>query len=591
MVKVSSKEKDKSEYRVPTGIPLSIHTDMGANFESKLLGYSKTRTTYAYPQGDGLIERSHRVLNQMLKQYVNTVGRDWDLALPYIAMAYRSTVHDSTGFTPNMLMLGRELNLPIHIVYGTVDYSKISTMEYMCQLLKMMEESFRIVRKNIGHAQKHYKEVYDKRIHGPGYEQGDKVWIYLPFPKPGFPSKFHKPWYGPHIVTKKVNEQTYIVEPTLPLKPGKLKVVHYNKLKPYIEYKGPVRGDESRGSTDGRSSIESMGVTTRQRAMRLPDESEPSSISGGLGGNRGESESGRSKPSSRGESTPDVSRIESSKESSNGESNTNVSQRGSSTQEGNITDLIDFNVFDGEERETGNTVRSGGLSRDDSSRQSTVSSQYQSAVSSVQWSDEHDSRGDIQEESEQSERLGRDNSSRQSSSVQMDQAVQGHMPLSPVVQVVVGPDEDSDDMEEGRRNELGIEVGMEEEAEMDTSVASWWPSSGARSGYSGFSTQPSKEEKDSTVSTQSWWPESDARSGFEGFSSLSESSGWPDSRSMAERDELSQLSGDVRRMLNESLEVNVNSLPTSPEPDRSRPERYTTRYGRKINKPERYGKI
>ena len=28
--------------------------------------------------------------------------------LPYIIMAYRSTVHESTAFSPNILMLGRE---------------------------------------------------------------------------------------------------------------------------------------------------------------------------------------------------------------------------------------------------------------------------------------------------------------------------------------------------------------------------------------------------------------------------------------------------------------------------------------------------
>jgi hypothetical protein len=32
-------------------------------------------------------------------------------------MAYRSIVHESTGISPNMLMLGREATAPIHLMY------------------------------------------------------------------------------------------------------------------------------------------------------------------------------------------------------------------------------------------------------------------------------------------------------------------------------------------------------------------------------------------------------------------------------------------------------------------------------------------
>lgn len=34
-------------------------------------------------------------------------------------MAYRSTVHERTKCTPNLVMLGRETNLPIDVLAGT----------------------------------------------------------------------------------------------------------------------------------------------------------------------------------------------------------------------------------------------------------------------------------------------------------------------------------------------------------------------------------------------------------------------------------------------------------------------------------------
>ena len=45
--------------------------------------------------------------------------RNWDVYLPQIAGAIRSTVNRSTGFTPNkLIMLGREVFKPVDAVFG-----------------------------------------------------------------------------------------------------------------------------------------------------------------------------------------------------------------------------------------------------------------------------------------------------------------------------------------------------------------------------------------------------------------------------------------------------------------------------------------
>ena len=41
--------------------------------------------------------------------------RDWDRQLWYATFAYRCTPQESTGETPNMVMLGREVFLPIDL--------------------------------------------------------------------------------------------------------------------------------------------------------------------------------------------------------------------------------------------------------------------------------------------------------------------------------------------------------------------------------------------------------------------------------------------------------------------------------------------
>ncbi|CAC5397452.1 unnamed protein product [Mytilus coruscus] len=45
-------------------------------------------------------------------------SRDWDEQLPWALMAYRSSEHETTKLSPCMLMLGREIELPIDLIYG-----------------------------------------------------------------------------------------------------------------------------------------------------------------------------------------------------------------------------------------------------------------------------------------------------------------------------------------------------------------------------------------------------------------------------------------------------------------------------------------
>ena len=57
-------------------------------------------TTPWHPSGNGLIERFNRTLGEMLRQRVSLHQKDWDEDLHLMTMAYRSTIHETTGMTP-----------------------------------------------------------------------------------------------------------------------------------------------------------------------------------------------------------------------------------------------------------------------------------------------------------------------------------------------------------------------------------------------------------------------------------------------------------------------------------------------------------
>ena len=99
--------------------PVRILSDQGPEFESKmfaelchLLDIEKIRTTAYKPSTNGNVERYHSTLNSMLAKVVACNQRDWDLHVPPVLAAYRASRHESTGFSPNYMLFGRENRAP-----------------------------------------------------------------------------------------------------------------------------------------------------------------------------------------------------------------------------------------------------------------------------------------------------------------------------------------------------------------------------------------------------------------------------------------------------------------------------------------------
>jgi len=105
------------------GLPRQLHSDLGKNFESKLFyelcliaGINKSHTTAFHPHSDGQTERMNRTLLQMLKTTADDNLATWPQHLPTVMAAYCMTVHKTTGMTPNMAMLGREVMFPAALI-------------------------------------------------------------------------------------------------------------------------------------------------------------------------------------------------------------------------------------------------------------------------------------------------------------------------------------------------------------------------------------------------------------------------------------------------------------------------------------------
>ena len=64
----------------------------------------------------------HCTVEQVLRYYVTAYQTDWDLLLPLCELALNSTKSSSTGYTPAMVLYGREPVLPVeHAVRDVTD--------------------------------------------------------------------------------------------------------------------------------------------------------------------------------------------------------------------------------------------------------------------------------------------------------------------------------------------------------------------------------------------------------------------------------------------------------------------------------------
>ncbi|KAJ3651676.1 hypothetical protein Zmor_017700 [Zophobas morio] len=220
------------------GTPRMLLTDCGTQFLSELfqemcriLGIEKIQTSPYRPSTNGVIERMHHVLKTMLSHYISEEYIEWDEMIPFVVMAYRNRVHESTKETPFFLMHGRDMELPFHTLLNPTRVRYNFDEHYPSELMARMQHALQTAGYNLERNNQLRCDKRNKKTKYQHYQQGDKVYLFTPAVKgKKLASKFYPKWSGPYRVITQTGPVNYLIKEI-----GKTKelLVHESRMKPW----------------------------------------------------------------------------------------------------------------------------------------------------------------------------------------------------------------------------------------------------------------------------------------------------------------------------------------------------------------------
>ena len=138
----------------------------------------KIRTTPYHPQGDGQLELN-KSLMKILSKLISDHRHDWLDFVPKAVLAYNTSVHESTLFTPYRLMFGREAILPSDAILrfetAPPQGSVHKYPNYIVPQKQQLKETEQLARQNLKPVQKFQKAYYKQQV----------PWSKVPCRRPG----------------------------------------------------------------------------------------------------------------------------------------------------------------------------------------------------------------------------------------------------------------------------------------------------------------------------------------------------------------------------------------------------------------------
>ena len=185
------------------GIPHVIVADRDSTWTSKFwtalckhLNMKMELTTARHQNANGLAEAAVKTVKRMLTTVLNTIPtvESWVEALPVIQLAYNNMPHTSTGFSPNELTYGTNLN---STMLGVIPEDNVpAAAELAADVQRLVEAAI----SNLVKAQTEQAKYYNRKRVSTSFEVGEKVLLSIEGLNIPMSPKYTEKYMGPFEV-------------------------------------------------------------------------------------------------------------------------------------------------------------------------------------------------------------------------------------------------------------------------------------------------------------------------------------------------------------------------------------------------------
>lgn len=116
----------------------------------------------------------------MITTYSQKDQRKWNEVLPQVMMAYRAASHPSIGVSPNKMVLGRNVVMPLEAIGPRPkDNSEApETDKYVLKLQENLAKVHELARNCLKQNSNYQTKYYDSKAEVRKFYEGQSVWLY-----------------------------------------------------------------------------------------------------------------------------------------------------------------------------------------------------------------------------------------------------------------------------------------------------------------------------------------------------------------------------------------------------------------------------
>jgi len=143
--------------------------------------------------------------------------------------AYRASRHEGTDYSPNFLVLGTEVHMPLDLMYGTPDEGYEDYDAFVEDKRERIVDAFTDVRTVLRRSAERNKRYYDISVKTKSYEEGQWVLYFNLRKYRGIQMKWKRQYEGPYLITRVMSPLTVEIQHSAKARP---KVVHVRGFHP-----------------------------------------------------------------------------------------------------------------------------------------------------------------------------------------------------------------------------------------------------------------------------------------------------------------------------------------------------------------------